>query len=106
MEEIKRGDEFLSSIIVKNVKSGRAEELAVGGVFLYVGQYLIPNLTGLVDLNESGYVLTKEDMSTKTPGLFVAGDIRQKLLRQVATAVGDGAVAAWTLEKYLIDNFM
>ena len=77
----------------------------VDGVFLYVGS--IPNSSAvkeLADLTRSGYIITGNDMSTVTPGLFAVGDVREKPLRQVATAVGDGAVAAWALEKYLLEE--
>lgn len=105
VEEMK-GDQFLKSLLVKNVKTGDIQEIAVDGVFLYVGS--VPNsvpLGKLVDLTPNGYVKTGEDMSTKTPGLFAVGDVREKPLRQVATAVGDGATAARSLEKYLVEEF-
>jgi len=74
----------------------------VDGLFLYIGwEPNVKPVEGLVDLSESGFVKTNEDMTTKTPGLFAAGDIREKTLRQVATAVGDGAIAAWSAERYL-----
>lgn len=104
--EAMKGDGLLESLVVKNVKTGEIEEVEVEGVFLYVGS--IPNtapLEGLAVLTPNGYVKTEDDMSTVTPGLFVAGDVRDKLLRQVATAVGDGAVAGWSVEKYIIENF-
>lgn len=58
-------------------------------------------LEGLVDVDESGYVIANERMETATPGLFVAGDIRQKPLRQIVTAASDGAVAATCVSAYL-----
>ena len=101
-----KGNGLLESLVVKNVQTGSTEEIEVDGVFLYVGS--VPNtapLEGLADLTANGYVKTEQDMSTDTPGLFAAGDVRDKLLRQVATAVGDGAVVGWSVEKYIIDNF-
>lgn len=100
-----RGDESVKSIMVKDLKRGQVTEVPVEGLFLYVGS--TPNVApveDLVDVSPSGYVRSREDMSTRTPGLFVAGDIREKSLRQVATAVGDGATAAWSAERYLLEN--
>jgi len=57
-----------------------------------------------VELDEEGYIITDEHMATKTPGLFAAGDIRQKPLRQVVTAVADGAIAAVEAGKFLENN--
>jgi thioredoxin reductase (NADPH) len=100
-----RGDEVLSGISVRDLKTGKVQDLDVQGLFLYVGW--IPNVEPvrhLVETDDYGYVITNEDMSTKTPGLFVAGDVRRKPLRQVTTAVGDGATAAWSAEKYLLER--
>lgn len=99
------GNEKLSGIRIRDKTSGETKELAVDGLFLYVGW--IPNsdpVKDLVDLNAEGYIKTKEDMSTRTPGLYAAGDIREKPLRQVSTAVADGALAAWSAERYVLEN--
>jgi len=104
VEEV-RGDGHVRAIMVRDLKENKVSEVPVDGVFLYVGSD--PNSTpvkGLVETNAGGFVKTGEDMSTKTPGLFAAGDIRVKSLRQVATAVGDGAMAAWSTERYLLEN--
>ena len=85
--------------------SETTQEVPVTGLFLYVGSE--PNaapIQELVDLSSGGFVKTNEDMTTKTPGLMVAGDLRDKSLRQVATAVGDGATAAWSAERYLLGH--
>ncbi len=99
------GRKQVESILVKDLIADNTEEMAVSGLFLYVGS--TPNVSpveSLVDISPSGYVKTAEDMSTRTPGLFVAGDIRDKLFRQVATAVGDGANAAWSAERFLAER--
>jgi len=101
IQEIK-GDSIVRSILVKNVKTGEVTELHAEGVFLFVG--LSPKtqfLKGLVNLDEAGYIVTDENCETSVKGIFAAGDCRKKLLRQVATAVGDGAMAAFAAEKYL-----
>ena len=97
-----RGDSVVQSVLVKNVKTGEIGELKTEGVFLFVG--LSPKtqfLKGLVKLDEAGYILTSENCETSVKGIFAAGDCRKKLLRQIATAVGDGANAAFAAEKYL-----
>ncbi len=103
-QEIK-GDQVVKSIIVKNVKSGEVRELETDGVFMFVG--LTPRtlfLKGLVELDEAGYVVTDPDGKTSVKGVFAAGDCTKKLLRQVATAVGDGATAAFAAEKYIEES--
>ncbi len=100
-----RGNDRLSSILVEDLVSKEIREIPVDGLFLYIGWN--PNVApirNLVDITPSGHVRTGEDMSTKTPGLFVAGDIREKPFRQVATAVGDGANAAWSAERFLMEE--
>jgi len=101
IEEIK-GDSIVKSIVVKNVKTGEVTEHPIDGVFLFVG--LSPRtqfLRGLVDMDEEGYILTDGNGQTSVKGIFAAGDCRKKLVRQIATAVGDGATAACSTEKYL-----
>lgn len=101
LDEVK-GDQVVRSVVVKNVKTGERSELPVEGVFLFVG--LTPRtefLKGVVTLDEAGYVITDENCETSVKGIFAAGDCRKKLLRQVATSVGDGATAAFAAEKYL-----
>jgi len=90
-------------VIVEDTKSGEQVRVDVNGVFIYIGS--VPNtafLGELVDRDEAEFIVTDENLSTKTGGLFVAGDARRKTLRQISTAVGDGALAAVGLEKYIL----
>jgi thioredoxin reductase (NADPH) len=96
------GETGVEGIELKNLKTQEKQILKVSGVFFYVG--LKPNtefLRGIVEMDEQGYVITDGNMATSAPGIFAAGDVRQKLLRQVATAVGDGATAAFAVERYI-----
>jgi len=96
------GKAQVEGICVKNVRSGETGVLPAQGVFIYIGQRPASRMVEeLVQLDERGYVLTDEKMQTSCPGLFAAGDVRKKLLRQVVTAVADGAVAAVAAGKYL-----
>jgi thioredoxin reductase (NADPH) len=97
-----KGDQIVRSIVVKNVKTGEITELTAEGVFMFVG--LEPRthfLKGLLQMDDGGYVLTNERCETSVKGVFAAGDCTKKLLRQIATAVGDGATAAFAAEKYI-----
>lgn len=103
VEEIK-GDGLVQSIVVKNVKDGALTEIPVQGVFVYVGQ--IPHtqyFIGTLEKDARDYLITDEDMCTNIPGVFAAGDVRRKSLRQVVTAAGDGAIAAVSAIKYIED---
>jgi thioredoxin reductase (NADPH) len=97
-----RGDQVVGSIVVKNVQTGQIKELKAEGVFMFVG--LEPRtrfLKGLLEMDEGGYIVTNEKCETSVKGVFAAGDCTRKLLRQIATAVGDGATAAFAAEKYI-----
>lgn len=96
------GNQTVNAIEVRNVKTNALSKLEVGGVFMYVG--VKPNtefLKGIVVTDEKGFIITDDEMKTSVPGIFAAGDVRVKLLRQIATAVGDGATAAFAAEKYI-----
>lgn len=101
------GDELLDSMTVKNVKTGELKKIAADpedglfGLFVFIGYN--PNsklFDGILNM-ENGYLITDADMHTNIPGVFAAGDIRKKSLRQVVTAVADGAIAATQAEKYI-----
>lgn len=92
-------------IIVEDTVTGERLKMNVSGVFVYIGSS--PNtsfLGNLVNRDEAGFILTDENLCTKTKGLFAAGDARKKTLRQIATAVGDGAIAAVNLERYILEK--
>jgi thioredoxin reductase (NADPH) len=95
-------DAGLTGLALKNVKTEEASELPVDCVFLYVGVLANTDMVeGLVALDDAGLVLTDDDMATNVPGIFAAGDCRSKTLKQVATAVGEGAAAAFSAQEYL-----
>ncbi|MDI6755991.1 MAG: thioredoxin-disulfide reductase [Thermodesulfobacteriota bacterium] len=96
------GQTGVEGLDLKNLKTQAMQSLNVNGVFFYVGlRPLTEFLKGHVKLDNLGYVLTDENMAASAAGIFAAGDVRRKLLRQVATAVGDGATAAFAAEHYL-----
>jgi thioredoxin reductase (NADPH) len=101
VEEIK-GNNKVSEIVVRNVKTGETSQIAVDGIFVYVGQ--IPNtgfLKGQLPLDKEGYIITDDRLGTQVKGVYAAGDIRRNSPRQVITAAGDGATAAISAEKFL-----
>lgn len=96
------GEKGLEALEVENLQTRERRRLATDGVFVFVGYLPRTDLVkGLVPVNQWGYVETGEDMSTPVPGLFVAGDIRAKMFRQITTAVADGTVAALAAQRYL-----
>lgn len=95
-------DEKISGVRLRNVKTGDFSEIAVDGVFVSVGRKPATELLqGQIALDESGYAIAGEDTKTSIDGVFAVGDIRTKSLRQVVTAVADGAVAVHSAEEYL-----
>lgn len=103
VEEI-RGAGQLKSILVKNKKSGAETELAIDGLFIAVG--IVPESKSFPFLktDERGYVLADETCETNVPGVYAAGDVRKKQLRQVITAVADGANAVESAVRYLTEQ--
>lgn len=99
------GQDEVKSLILEDTKTHERSELKVDGVFVYAGASPDTAFLGdLVERDASGFVVTDENLATKTPGIFAAGDVRKKLLRQVSTAVGDGALAAVSLERFLLER--
>ncbi len=99
------GKDQVEHIAVEDTKTGERTELKIDGIFVYVGAK--PNtsfLGNLVERDGAGFVATDEALSAKTSGLFIAGDVRKKTLRQISTAVGDGALAAVNLERYILEQ--
>ncbi|GFO97567.1 thioredoxin-disulfide reductase [groundwater metagenome] len=99
VEEI-AGKQVVEKVMVRNVKTNAVSEIKTDGVFIYVG--LIPN-TGFADVekDEWGFIITNDKKETSVKGIFAAGDCRVTPLRQIVTAVGDGAIAAVSAERYI-----
>ncbi|HHY82820.1 MAG TPA: thioredoxin-disulfide reductase [Clostridiales bacterium] len=100
------GDDQVTGIRVVNLKTGEKREIKVDGMFIAIG--VRPNselIKGRVKMSEAGYVLTNESMQTNIPGVFAAGDLRHKPLLQLVTAAADGAIAAYSAQRYIIEEF-
>jgi len=96
------GNEKLEKVKIKNLKDNTVTEMPMDGVFILIGY--TPNtekLKGLVSINEKGEIPTDDDMATNVAGVFAVGDVRQKKIRQIATAVSDGAIAAISAIEYI-----
>lgn len=99
------GDEILEGLAIKNKLTGETSTVKVDGCFVFVGYNPISDLfEGKVNMDNTGYIITDEDMRTSIPGVFAAGDIRKKSLKQVITAAADGAIAATAAEAYIENN--
>ncbi len=97
-----QGNGTLEKLILKNVVSGEKSNLDVDGCFVFVGLDPINNIIqGKINLDNSGYVISNENMETNIKGVFVSGDLRSKNLRQIITAASDGAIASIMAERYL-----
>ncbi|PIU82939.1 MAG: thioredoxin-disulfide reductase [Elusimicrobia bacterium CG06_land_8_20_14_3_00_38_11] len=97
-----KGAQKVESIIAEDILTSVKTEINVDGVFMFVGYK--PNteyLKNILKLDENGYAITDDEMKTDRAGIFAAGDCRKKLLKQIITACSDGAIAAFSAEKYL-----
>ena len=102
LKQINEKDGKVGSVTLVSTKDGAEQELPADGVFIYVG--MLPLSKPFLNLgitNEKGYIVTNEKMETKVPGIFAAGDIREKTLRQIVTATGDGSIAAQSAQHYV-----
>lgn len=93
----------VESVTVENVKTGEVSEVECDAVFIFTGMLPQTDLVEMLPKDENGYILTDENMETQMPGLFAAGDVRSKVFRQVVTAVSDGAIAAHTVVKRMME---
>ena len=104
VKEIK-GENRVESVVIENVKTNQVTEQAFGGVFIYVGLDPVSDFTKDLQIqDESGWIVTDDHMKTSVAGVFAVGDVRQKDLRQVTTAVGDGAIAGQEAYKYITEH--
>lgn len=102
IKEINDENGKVGSVTLVDVNSGEEKEVKTDGVFVYIG--MLPLSKPFVELgitNENGYLETNERMETKVPGIFAAGDVREKMLRQIVTATGDGSIAAQSAQHYV-----
>ena len=95
----------VTGIRIKDVNSGEISEISCDGVFVSIGRKPATELfDGVLALDKGGYIIAGEDTKTNVNGVFAVGDVRTKLLRQVVTAVSDGAVAAFMAEEFIAEN--
>jgi len=105
MVERFEGSDELEKVVLKNTKTDEEIPMDIDSCFLFIGY--IPRTEiyeGVVNMTDRGYVLTNQNMETNIPGVFAAGDVRETMLRQVATAVGDAAMAGVMAEKYIAEG--
>lgn len=105
VEELLSGIDILEKVAVRNLKTGEKTEVPVNGIFVAIGTVPSTELVkDQVGMNEAGYILTDENLQTSVKGVFAAGDLRQKPLRQVITAAADGAVASYNAARYIMEG--
>lgn len=96
------GEDRVEGVRIKNKETGETKVYPTNGVFIYVGNDpLTEPFKAMGITNEAGYILTNEIMETKIPGIYAAGDVREKALRQIVTATGDGSIAAMQAQHYI-----
>ena len=96
------GDELVNSVTLKNMKTGEISEMVTDSGFIFVGTWPSSEfLNGAVSLDKDGFVIVTKEMETNVPGIYAAGDVISKRLRQISSSVGEGATAAFNAEKYL-----
>ena len=100
------GKDKLEKIVIKNLVNGNEKEIELDGLFIAIGRKPDTEmLIGKIELDEKGYIFTDEKMQTSIPGLYACGDVRVKQLRQIVTAVSDGAIASVNANDYILKEF-
>lgn len=95
----------LTSVVIENLKTKELSEVPTEGAFVYIGTEPMSRMyEGQLEIDKWGYIIASEDTKTSIEGVFVAGDIRTKLIRQVVTAASDGAIAGIMAERYVVSN--
>jgi thioredoxin reductase (NADPH) len=98
-------DGRMKGVQLKNLVSGEVKDIECDGMFISVGRSPASALVaGQLELDEGGYIIAGESTDTNIPGVYAVGDVRTKRVRQIVTAVADGAVAAHMAEEYLAEN--
>lgn len=106
VKEINEKDGKVGSVTLVSTENGEEKKFKADGVFVYIGMLpLSKPFNGLGITNEMGYIETNDNMETRVPGIFAAGDIREKSLRQIVTATGDGSIAAQAAQHYVEELF-
>lgn len=102
VEEIQGNNIKVSNVLIKNVKTGQITNHDFGGVFIYIGMIPVSSMVSNLGIcDQDGWILTDDQMKTTRPGIFAIGDVRQKNLRQITTAVGEGAIAGQGVYHYI-----
>lgn len=105
VEAIHGDDRKVNGVTLKNIKTGEESQIDFGGIFIYVGLDPVSDFTvGLGITDELGWIVTDDHMTTAIAGIYAVGDVRQKDLRQITTAVGDGAIAGQEVYKYVTEH--
>ena len=99
------GQDKLSAITVESCLTKEKQVLNVDGLFIAIGRKPDTEILQGVELDKNGYIITNEKMETNIPGVYAAGDVRQKQLRQIVTACSDGAIASVNTNEYILKNF-
>lgn len=96
------GNEKLESVVIKNLKNNLSQTILADGMFILVGKKPDTNLIkNIINTDKDGYIITDENMQTNIKGVFAAGDVRKKSLKQIVTACSDGAIASVAVNEYL-----
>ena len=105
MEAIHGDDRKVNGVTLKNIKTGEERQVDFGGIFIYVGLDPVSDFTASLGItDELGWIVTDDHMKTAIAGIYAVGDVRQKDLRQITTAVGDGAIAGQEVYKYVTEH--